>query len=395
MFFVLYHICPVKLGGPKYEQHVVFFLGWVYYRAMIKTITLTDFRNHKSCRIQTYGRHNVIITGPNGAGKTAVLEAVSMLSGERGLRGAAMSDIARFDGNGGFSVFAALNDDTEISVNFAPGDTNRRARIDGDAATLNDLGTHLRTVWVTPREDRLFIDAASERRAFFDRLTASFDSAHAGRVARLSKLLAERAFALKNGHDENWLGALDTQIAGVATSVATARVQYAGQLNYFLSDCAVTVSGTVEQMLIDGMASAAAERKYLEYLLSARELIGDKMVLDGPHKSDFGVFNHKLNLPAALTSTGQQKMVLLDLILAHAKLIHAKTNHQPLILLDEAAAHLDADARARLFHELDAADAQVWATGLDANVFSNVPNAVFVTCINGEINNILVPGQEI
>ena len=371
---------------------LVFFALWLYYRAMINSITLTNFRNHTSCRIQTHGRRNVIITGPNGAGKTAVLEAVSMLSGDRGLRGAPMGDIARFGGDGGFSVFALLGDDTEISVYFTAGDANRRARIDGDSATLSDLSARLRTVWLTPREDRLFVDGAAERRAFFDRLAASFDAAHAGRCARLSKLMSERAFALKNGRDVRWLDALDAQIAGVAVSVADARVRYAGELNYFLTDCAVTVSGMVEQMLIDGCA-ASAERRYLEYLHGTRELIGDKMVVDGPHKSDFGVFNKRLNLPAALTSTGQQKTVLLDLILAHAKLIHTKTHRRPLILLDEAAAHLDADARARLFRDLGAADAQVWATGLDANVFADVPDAVFVACKDGEINNILVPGN--
>lgn len=233
---------------------------------MIKTITLTNFRNHAMCRINTHGRHNIIITGPNGAGKTAVLEAVSMLSGDRGLRGAPMSDIARFGCDGGFSVFANLDDETEISLSYTAGDTNRRARIDGDTATLGDLSALIRMVWLTPREDRLFVDTSSERRAFFDRLAASFDSAHAGRVARLAKLMSERAFTLKNGRDEKWLDALDTQIAGTAVAVSAARIQYAGEINYFLDGCAVAVSGMVEQMLIDGDTAAAAERKYREYL---------------------------------------------------------------------------------------------------------------------------------
>ncbi len=356
---------------------------------MIETITLTDFRNHKSGRITTHGHRNVIITGPNGAGKTAVLEAVSMLSGERGLRGAGYNDIARFDGAGGFSVFAVLSDDTELSVYFNAGDTNRRARIDGDNATLSELGAQLRMVWLTPREDRLFVDSAADRRAFFDRLVASFDATHNGRVARISKLLSERAFAIKSGCDVHWLNAIDNQIAATAVAIADARIKYAGELNYFLDGCAVSVTGTVEKMLIDGAPAAAAEREYLEYLKNNRELIGDKMVLDGPHKSDFGVFNSALRLPAHLTSTGQQKTVLLNIILAHAKLIHVKTGRRPLILLDEAAAHLDATARARLFAELGAADAQVWATGLEQGVFTDVPDAVFVTCTNGEINNIL------
>lgn len=353
---------------------------------MIERLTLTDFRNHIGVRIETRGRRNIIITGPNGAGKTAVLEAVSMLSGDRGMRAAPMSDVVRF-GASGFSAHAVLHDDTEIAVTYTCGDANRRARIDGDVARLPDLAAHVRVVWISPREDRLFIDPAAERRAFFDRLAAAFDGTHSGRVARFSKLMSERAAALKAGGNARWIDALDTQIAGVATAIAAARIQYAGEINYFLKSAAVSVSGLVENMVLsDG---PGAEEKYLQYLGDNRMLQGDKMILDGPHKSDFGVFNNALSLPAHLTSTGQQKSVLLDLILAHARLMHEKTSMRPIILLDEAAAHLDAAARARLFSSLTAADAQVWATGLDANVFADVGDAAFVACADGEINNIL------
>lgn len=357
---------------------------------MIESLSLTDFRNYTMCRITTYGCKNVIITGPNGAGKTAILEAVSVLSGDRGMRGASMGELARFDGNGGFSVFAKLSNDTQIAVQFVSGDTNRRAKIDGDNAPLAELARNIRIVWITPKEDRLFVDSVSDRRAFFDRLATSFDATHAGRTAKLAKLLSERAAALKNNADMHWMDAIDTQIAGTAVAVAAARIKYAGELNYFLSQCAVSVSGKLEQMFIDGLSAGDIERKYLQYLRENRMLVGDKMILDGPHKSDFGVFNKALNLPAHLTSTGQQKTVLIDLILAHAKLVHAKTNQQIIILLDEAAAHLDANARAKMFKELGDANAQVWATGLEAKTFSDVENAVFVTCHNGQISNIVV-----
>ena len=361
---------------------------------MIETLVLTDFRNHTMCRIKTHGRANVIITGPNGAGKTAILEALSILSGDRGMRSAQMTDIARFNGNGGFSIFATLSDDTEVSVVFNTGDTNRHGRIDGDAATLVELSAHLPMVWITPREDRLFVDASSERRAFFDRLVAGFDYAHSGRVARFTKLLSERAIALKSGRDMRWVDVLDDQIAATATAIASARIQYAGELNYFLQNAAVSVSGMLEQMLIDGRSPGDIERTYREYLGKSREIIGDKMVIDGVHKSDFGVFNKQLNLPTHLTSTGQQKTMLLELILAHAKLLHARTNHKPIILLDEAVSHLDKNAQQKLFAELGDTDAQVWATGIDKDSFNGVPNVVFVSCVNGEINNILVPEQE-
>jgi DNA replication and repair protein RecF len=307
-----------------------------------------------------------------------------MLGGDRGLRGAAMTDIARFGATGGFSVIADLADETRLTVCFGPQDTNRRARIDGDSAPLSELPSHLRIVWLTPKEDRLFVDSASDRRAFFDRLVSSFDSVHSGRVAKLSKLLSERGFALKSRADDNWLNAIDTQIARTAVAVAAARVRYAGEINFFLENCAVSVGGQIESMVLNGSA-ADAESAYLEYLTANRSLSGDKMVIDGAHKSDFGVYNKLLDMPANLTSTGQQKSVLVDLILAHAKLVRARTGRPLLVLLDEAAAHLDEAARARMFRELDETDAQVWATGLDAAVFSGVPDAAFVACVDGGI----------
>ena len=355
---------------------------------MIKKLALANFRNHVSCRFSTGGHRNVIITGANGTGKTAIIEAVSMLAGDRGMRGAPMTDIARFDGDGGFSIICELSDDTEICVYFNNGDSNRHAKIDGDTVPLAELGAHLRIVWITPREDRIFIDAASERRVFFDRLAASFDSAHAGRVARHAKLLSERAGALKNGANSKWIDALDEQISATAVAIAAARIQYAGEINYFLTEAAVSVDGMVESMIMKSCAGTA-ERKYFDYLKTNRELVNDKMVLDGVNKSDFGVFNNELNLPANLTSTGQQKTLLLKTILAHARLVHTKTGASPIILLDEAAAHLDKNARQKLFEELGNASAHVWATGIDADVFADVPDAAFVACTKGKVSNII------
>ncbi len=356
---------------------------------MINQITLTNFRNHKISRIKIDGAKNIIITGLNGAGKTAVLEALSLLCGERGLRGADIQAMARFDGDGGFSVFATTNDDSDICVFLNSGDTNRHAKIDNENVALSELAKKLRIVWLTPKEDRIFMETASDRRAFFDRLAASFEPSHMGRISRLSKLMSERAGAIKNGADNNWLDALDKQIAATSVSIAAMRIRYAAEINYFFENGAVSVNGFVEKLVLENTANIA-EQKYFEYLQNNRELTGDKMVIDGVHKSDFGVFNKKLNLPAQITSTGQQKAILIDLILAHAKLIHIKTGAKPLILLDEAVAHLDSGARARLFSDLNESDAQVWATGLDTNMFAGVPNALFVTCVDGTISNIVM-----
>ncbi len=356
---------------------------------MISQITLTNFRNHTCSRINIGDVKNIIITGDNGAGKTAVLEALSLLCGERGIRGAEIQTMARFNGDGGFSVFATTCDESDVCVFLNPGDTNRHAKIDNENVALSELSKKLRIVWLTPKEDRIFMESSADRRAFFDRLAASFEPSHMGRIARLNKLMSERAGAIKSGADNNWLDAIDKQIAATSISVAAGRIRYASEINYFFETGAVSVDGSVEKLVLENTA-AAAETKYFEYLQNNRELIGDKMVIDGVHKSDFGVFNKKLNLPAQITSTGQQKSILIDLILAHAKLIHVKTGAKPIILLDEAAAHLDENARTKLFADLNESDAQVWATGVSINIFKDIPDALFVTCVNGEISNIVI-----
>lgn len=355
---------------------------------MIQQITLTNFRNHECSRILIGNSKNIIITGLNGAGKTAILEALSLLSGERGLRGADIPSMARFNGDGGFSVFATTNQDDDICVFFTSSDTNRHAKINNENVALAELGKISRIIWITPHEDRIFVDPVSDRRAFFDHLVASFDPSHIGRLSRLNKLLSERAGAIKNNADKNWMDAIDQQIAATAVSVAACRIQYSGEINYFFGNGAVSVNGMIEKLVMENTATLA-ENKYFEYLQNNRNLIGDKMVIDGAHKSDFGVFNKKLNLPAYITSTGQQKSILIDLILAHAKLIRVKTGQKPIILLDEAASHLDEKTREKIFADLNELDAQVWATGLDVDIFKNIPHALFVTCQEGKISNIV------
>jgi DNA replication and repair protein RecF len=306
-----------------------------------------------------------------------------MLGGLRGIRGATMDELARFTradnpvAVGNWSRIANLSDDTDISLSWNYGDAARRAKIDGDNAPLSDLANILRIIWLTPREDRLLVDDAAPRRAFFDRRAGTFDDKHIGRVARLAKLLSERTFALKSRRDENWLRGLDEQIASTAVAVSATRIQYAGEINYFLETSSVSVAGMLESLIIcDG--AGRAEKQYLNYLANNRTLCGDKMIIDGTHKSDFIVFNKLLNLPAHITSTGQQKSVLIDLIVGMAKLIHVKTNKTPIILLDEADAHLDPRARADMFAKLMDANAQVWATGINKNIFDNLLDAVFI-----------------
>ncbi|MCL1902137.1 MAG: AAA family ATPase [Alphaproteobacteria bacterium] len=351
---------------------------------MIQTLTICDFRNHECSRIKIDSAKNIVLYGPNGGGKTSVLEALSAISASGSLRGAAPPDIVRIGGAGQFGVTVVLQNDTELSVSFELTDAKRRARIDSDAAPISDLSRHIRMVWITPREDRLFVDSASDRRAFFDRLVSGFDTAHTGRVIRLSKLLSERAFALKSGANPGWLAALERQLSDTAISVAAARVKYAGEINYFLGDdYSITISGMLEEKLANAISAADAGSEYLEYLSKNRELIGDKMSIDGPHRADFGMINNVLAMPVAMTSTGQQKSALMRLVLSHAKLLRARASAPVLILLDEVAAHLDKEARAALFAELDAIESQVWMTGLERESFNGISNSKFIYCENG------------
>jgi len=354
---------------------------------MINQLTITNFRNHSCSRIPTGNKKNIFITGQNGAGKTAILESLSLLSGEHGLRNAESAEIAKFDADGSFSVVVDTSDDSTIGIYYDPNDSTKHVKIDNENSTFSDLIKKLKILWITPKEDRLFVDSAANRRSFFDRLVSNFDPAYIGRLSRITKLLSERAAALKTQFDSNWIEAIDKQLASTAISVGAARIKYASEINYFFKTGSIFVDGIIEKSLIDA-TNIEAENNYLEYLRNNRYLTGDKMIIDGIHKSDFGVFNNNLKLPAHITSTGQQKSILIDLILAHIKLICVKTNKKPIILLDEATAHLDEQSIKHLFTNLNESDVQVWATGLDINQFKKLPNTLFVTCQNGYISNI-------
>lgn len=358
---------------------------------MIKKLSISNFRNHNQSRCTVAdGCSNIIITGPNGSGKTAILEAISVFSPGAGLRGGAMVEIAKF-GTSGFSVGMELSDDTKLDAVWN-GDAHRKIRIDNDSAPLSDLPSVLPLAWLTPKEDRVFVESAGDRRAFFDRLISTFDTKHAGRIGRLSKLLSERGFILKNGADDNWLCPIELNIAQVSASITASRLRYAAELNYILGlnksqitnfESQITLVGWFESRVQSGMSVSDIEKEYIKYLSDNRELVSDKMVVDGVHKSDFGMFSNKLNVPVQFASTGQQKMVILSLIMTHAMLINSKTGKTPIILLDEAVAHLDASARMAFFNSLGESCAQVWATGIDKSVFENVPNACFISCADG------------
>lgn len=339
---------------------------------MIARLALTDFRNHAAALIEPRpGGGFVLLSGPNGAGKTNVLEAVSLLTPGRGLRQVPISEMARSDGPGGFAVAADLGS-TSLGTGTIPAAPDRRqVRINGAAASVNSLAEWLSVLWLTPAMDRLFVDSAGSRRRFLDRLTLALEPGHATHAARYeaamrarNKLLAEPKPA-----DPVWLAALEAGMAehGVALRDARARTVAAlseamvGQSDDDFPCAALALEGW------DGTDLVAALKA------SRSRDAGAGRALVGPHRQDLTVTHVLKQQPAARGSTGEQKALLLGLVLAHADLVAARRGQPPILLLDEVAAHLDPGRREALFARLTGRG-QVWMTATEPALFSTIPD---------------------
>lgn len=348
-------------------------------RLAVTRLTLTRFRGYEHARLEP-GRGPVVLVGPNGAGKTNLLEAVSFLAPGRGLRGARLADVERIGSppGAGWAVAAVIetpHGPVEIGTGREPGaaDGDRRTvHINGQPAKgQTALADHVSVVWLTPPMDRLFQEGAGGRRRFLDRLVFGFDPAHAGRLNRYEHALRERARLLRDGSgDGAWLAGLEDQMATTGTAVAAARRDVVNRLR---AACArslgpfpaavLEADGTVERWLADGPALAAEDalRRALRDGRRADADGGGASV--GPHRSDLAVRHRAKDMPAALCSTGEQKALLIAIVLANTRLLAAERGAAPLLLLDEVAAHLDGERREALFAEVLALGAQAWMTG--------------------------------
>ncbi|WP_439530388.1 DNA replication/repair protein RecF [Pannonibacter sp.] len=352
----------------------------------IERLLLTDFRNYARLALVPAGRL-VALVGNNGIGKTNVLEAISLLSAGRGLRRAALSEIARRDGPGAWAVAATLNGplgDVQIGTGYAGTESGRRVRIDGTEAKSSEaLLEHVRVLWLVPAMDGLFTGPAGDRRRFLDRLTLSIDPAHGRRVTDFEKALSHRNRLLDSGGSAAWLDAVEQQLAGLGLAVAAARRETVsllqGRINAQASlglpfPCAgLSLEGEFEQAA-SGLAASDQEILLLRQLREGRSR--DKAAgrtLSGPHRTDLAVLHLAKSMPAGLASTGEQKALLIGLILAHADLTAAMSGLTPVLLLDEVAAHLDPGRRAALFSRLVGLNCQVFMTGTDAHLFADLP----------------------
>ncbi|WP_287980303.1 DNA replication/repair protein RecF [Sphingomonas sp.] len=339
---------------------------------MLSRLALTDFRNHAALLL-TPGPGFVLLTGENGAGKTNVLEAVSLLAPGRGLRRAPLADMARQGGPGGFGVAAMLGgEDVELATGALASAPDRRlTRIQGAAATANALTEWITVLWLTPAMDRLFVEPAGERRRFLDRLTLALTPAHGQHAARYEAAMRarNRLLAEEGRPDPAWLAALEAQMAEHGEKIEVARRNTVDLLADALAE---QPEGPFARagLLLEGWQGDAD--RLLDDLRAgrARDAAAGRALV-GPHRSDLVVTHLGKRQLAALASTGEQKALLLGIVLAHAALVAARVGRPPVLLLDEVAAHLDPRRRAALFERL-AGRGQVWMTGTEPALFEAI-----------------------
>lgn len=347
-------------------------------------LTVTDFRSYGFLRMETE-TSPVVLTGPNGAGKTNVLEALSFLTPGRGLRRARLSEVTRH-GAGADAPWAVaatvLRPDgpVELGVGREPGLERRVTRIDGRTARGQAaLGEVLSAVWLTPVMDRLFTEGAAGRRRFLDRLAYGFETGHAGRLSAYEHALRERARLLKAGRaDPAWLGQLEGAMADNGIAVALTRRATVERLARATAKgagvfpaAALAVAG-VEDWLDESIADEAAARLRAALAASRRRDAESGGTAEGPHRSDLKVRHLPKDLPAEQCSTGEQKALLVSIVLAQARARAAERDLAPILLLDEVVAHLDEERRTALFDELAELGAQSWLTGTDPGQFAGL-----------------------
>jgi len=359
--------------------------------ARVRRLTLSNFRSYRAADVAV-DTAPVVLIGPNGAGKTNLIEALSFLAPGRGLRRATLDEVAFAEGDGSWAVAAQVEGalglatlGTGIEPPAADDATlARKCRIDGeDVTSAAAFADHLSIVWMTPAMDGLFAGPASERRRFLDRLVLAVDGAHNGRVNALERSLRSRNRLLEQPNpDQHWLDAIERETAEVAVAVAAARAETARRLAAMLARAKdpsspfpwadLALDGWVENALMEQPATEVEDR----YRTVLRENRGRDAAAgrttDGPHLTDLDVLHGPKGIPAGDASTGEQKALLVGLVLAHAALVAEMTGYAPLLLLDEVGAHLDPTRRGALYDALSALGTQVWMTGADPALFTEV-----------------------
>ncbi len=364
---------------------------------MVRRLMLSDFRSYRTLDLAVSARL-VAFVGENGAGKTNLLEAISLFTPGRGLRRIDLSEMVAQDGAGGFALSLTLTDEDGDERRLGtgiepvlPGQIGaRRCRIDGAVVSSpSAFADHVRLVWLTPAFDGLFAGSAGDRRRFLDRLVLAVDPDHGGRVNALERALRSRNRLLEEERpDEAWLEAIEREVAETGVAVAAARRETVARLAALIASTKDEASAfpwahiALEGPIESELASAAAidvEDTYRDWLRESRwrdRAAGRTLI--GPQASDLVVHHGPKNIVASRASTGEQKALLVGLVLAHAQLLASMGGVAPLVLLDEVAAHLDPRRRAALFARLDSMGVQVFMTGADPQAFADMPESAQV-----------------
>ena len=373
--------------------------------ARIRRLTLTNFRNYHAAAI-AIEHHTIVLVGPNGAGKTNILEAISFLTPGRGLRHATLEDVAFSEGDGTWAVAAEVEGTLGV-VTLGTGIdlpsvetklTSRRSRIDREPVpSASAFSDHLGVLWLVPAMDGLFTGPASDRRRFLDRLVLAIDAEHGPRVSALERALRSRNRLLGEPRpDEHWLDAIEHETAELAVAVAAARSQMVELLSEALAarddptfpSAQIALDGWMEA-LVRTYPAIEIEDRYRTVLRENRER--DRAAgrtLDGAHITDIKVTYVAKAVAARDASTGEQKALLIGLVLANAELVARLTGFAPVLLLDEVVAHLDPDRRAALFDALERLGSQVWMSGADPATFGNIAARAQVIAVeSGKLNS--------
>jgi DNA replication and repair protein RecF len=333
----------------------------------ISRLTLSDFRSYTAASIEP-GPGFVLLSGENGAGKTNLLEAVSMVAPGRGLRGVALTEMARKGSEGGWAVAAKVGDTDIGTGTLASAPDRRQVRINGAPASVNSLSEWLSVLWLTPAMDRLFTGSAGDRRRFLDRLVLALEPGHAHHASRYEAAMRARNKLLAQGRwDDAWLSSLEAAMAehGVAIAEARARTVAALDAQVDASPDDLFARASIALLGWDGGNLSASLKANRERDSAAGR------TTEGPHRHDLSVSHRAKQMPAASSSTGEQKALLLGLILAHADLVTDRRGEPPILLLDEVAAHLDPKRRTALFAQLEGRG-QVWMTATEAALFEGI-----------------------
>ncbi|MBE2278004.1 MAG: DNA replication/repair protein RecF [Rhodobacteraceae bacterium] len=339
----------------------------------VTALVLSHFRSHRAAQLDFDGRP-VAIVGPNGAGKTNILEAISLLSPGRGLRRAASDELARRPESIGWKVSAQVFgfDAGHDLETWADGLEARQVRVDGKAATQVSLGRILRILWLVPAMDRLWTEAAEGRRRFLDRMALSFFPDHAQTALDYEKAMRERNRLLRDEvADPRWYAVLEARMAAAGTSLTDNRQATIARLGAAQAD-AETAFPRSELTLSLGEAEGGGGDLALALAEGRRRDMAAGRTLIGPHRADLGAVYTAKGVPAERCSTGEQKALLISLILANARALAADLGRAPVLLLDEVAAHLDPDRRAALYDEISDLGAQALMTGTEPALFDGL-----------------------